>query len=818
MKQLTAFICSAAIAVSGIAAAIPAQPDLFLNAAAVSEADEAALGTYTAVSGYANSPAETTTTQTEPVAVPVAKGGTAKFDEASGTLTLSGNVLADDVTAFAKYEGVKKIVCAAGTVLPKDSKALFANSCAESIDLSNADTSNVTNMWGWFQNCKNLTDLNISGFKTSKVTKMAFMFSDCVSLEKLDVSSLDTSNVTNMARMFNQCSALTEIDLSKFNTAKVTSMSGMFANCHALEKLDLSSFDTSSCTDIGFMFYNCDALTDLNVSSFNTSNVTTIQQTFCSLDHLTTLDISNFDTTNVKNMSSMFSSSYELTVLDLSNFNTPNLESASSMFAYAKKLKTVYVSEGWSNAKIASEDKMFSGCYALVGGNGTVYDMDHVGPAYARIDKAGEPGYFTYKAAGTPAPVVTTTAANANTTTTTAITTTKAVPVTTAVTTTKAVPATTTAVTTTKAVPATTTAVTTTKAVPATTTKITTATVISKTTTATTMTTIAKTTTTSAGSGNQEPWTDSYKIKNGGHYFIIGDVCGKPGDTVDVPVYIFGDTGTCGIQTFFGYDKALTLNKFNMSKDNYAYRISAQRNTATYPASYVLATDQTMTAKDGSILTLLNFTIPTTAKEGTCYDITFMDDSDYVRMVVDRNSLPLNVKYYNGSITVLSDSKPALNRTSVSFSKAGETANLTLFNAVGEVKWSSSNPQIATVDENGFVTAVGPGAATITAENGGKTYNVSVTCMAVPATHEDGQRGDYDGDGEITATDAQNVLIAYTEELTSGKSTLTDAQFSACDVDGDGKITVADAQYILIYFTENTVTGNPTTWDDLIKK
>ena len=74
-------------------------------------------------------------------------------------------------------------------------------------------------------------------------------------------------------------------------------------------------------------------------------------------------------------------------------------------------------------------------------------------------------------------------------------------------------------------------------------------------------------------------------------------------------------------------------------------------------------------------------------------------------------------------------------------------------------------------------------------------------------------------DGEITAIDAQNTLIAYVEALTNdGETGLTEVQFKACDVDGDGEITAADAQYILIYYTENNVAGNPITWDAIVKK
>lgn len=79
-------------------------------------------------------------------------------------------------------------------------------------------------------------------------------------------------------------------------------------------------------------------------------------------------------------------------------------------------------------------------------------------------------------------------------------------------------------------------------------------------------------------------------------------------------------------------------------------------------------------------------------------------------------------------------------------------------------------------------------------------------------------KGDFDGDGEVTAIDAQGVLVAYTEGLATGSVSMTAEQKTVSDIDGDGEITASDAQYILLYFTENTVTGNPTTWEQLLKK
>ena len=46
------------------------------------------------------------------------------------------------------------------------------------IDLSNFDTSQVTNMNSMFERMTNLTTLNVSNFNTSKVTDMIYMFSN----------------------------------------------------------------------------------------------------------------------------------------------------------------------------------------------------------------------------------------------------------------------------------------------------------------------------------------------------------------------------------------------------------------------------------------------------------------------------------------------------------------------------------------------------------------------------------------------------------------------------------------------------------------
>ena len=62
-------------------------------------------------------------------------------------------------------------------------------------------------------------------FKKVNITNCCGWFYYCRKLETLDLSNLNTSNVTNMSRMFYGCKALTSVTFGEnFNTSKVTDM------------------------------------------------------------------------------------------------------------------------------------------------------------------------------------------------------------------------------------------------------------------------------------------------------------------------------------------------------------------------------------------------------------------------------------------------------------------------------------------------------------------------------------------------------------------------------------------------------------------
>ena len=53
-----------------------------------------------------------------------------------------------------------------------------------------------------------LKELNISNFNTSNVTDMSYMFQGCESLEELDLSHFNMNQINNIYAMFCKCKLL----------------------------------------------------------------------------------------------------------------------------------------------------------------------------------------------------------------------------------------------------------------------------------------------------------------------------------------------------------------------------------------------------------------------------------------------------------------------------------------------------------------------------------------------------------------------------------------------------------------------------------
>lgn len=222
---------------------------------------------------------------------------------------------------------------------------LFAFSGAKSIDMSEIDTTYVTNMSNMFTSVN--VNVDLCKMNTSNVRDMHGMFS-WAEMPSIDVSCLDTSNVTNMSEMFELTHAST-INMSGMNTSSVINFHSMFTNSHATS-LDVSSFNTSNATDMGFMFSRTAATTIKGLENFDTSNVDTFSNMFA-YSKATSLNLSNFTSKKAWSMGGMFGNS-ELTEVDLSGFTKPDYWYWDTLRMFTNsKLTKVYV----SNADVANQ-------------------------------------------------------------------------------------------------------------------------------------------------------------------------------------------------------------------------------------------------------------------------------------------------------------------------------------------------------------------------------------------------------------------------------------------------------------------------------
>ncbi len=122
----------------------------------------------------------------------------------------------------------------------------FFENCKNLAEIPQIDTSNATSMYDTFYRCNNLKEVPF--LNTSKVTRFERTFYYCETLE--EIPQIDTSQGTTFSNMFGYCSSLKEIPI--LNTGKATSFSYMFIGCRNLEKIP--ELNASTVNNVGF---NC---------------------------------------------------------------------------------------------------------------------------------------------------------------------------------------------------------------------------------------------------------------------------------------------------------------------------------------------------------------------------------------------------------------------------------------------------------------------------------------------------------------------------------------------------------------------------------
>lgn len=141
--------------------------------------------------------------------------------------------------------------------LPESCRFLFEGfSNVKSINLTNANSDNVTDMSYMFDSCTNLKGIIFSNsFNTSKVKDMTGMFLYCTSLTTLDLTTFTVSQITDdtskdenhMMDMFQYCSNLESIIVNQsWQLDKSVVGLDMFDGCYKLVGGNGTFFDSSN--------------------------------------------------------------------------------------------------------------------------------------------------------------------------------------------------------------------------------------------------------------------------------------------------------------------------------------------------------------------------------------------------------------------------------------------------------------------------------------------------------------------------------------------------------------------------------------------
>ena len=288
---------------------------------------------------------------------------------------------------------------------PDSAYAFYSFQNVEKIDLTNFDTSSVTDMYYMFYyagyNAQTFNIVGLTNFDTSSVTDMDSMFY-CAGYNATtwsigDLSNWDTSNVMDMSSMF-YCAGYSAAtwdvgNLSGWDTSGVISMIQMFAyagrSATSWSVGDLSRWDTSSVISMSSMFSSAgrDATTWNigNLSRWDTSNVIGMGSMFSYAGYDATTwsigDISRWNTSNVTSMMNMFQyagySAPTFNIGDLSRWDTSNVTTMEKMFANAWRNSTTWDIgdlSGWDTSNVKNMGYMFY--YA--GFNTTTWDIGNL--------------------------------------------------------------------------------------------------------------------------------------------------------------------------------------------------------------------------------------------------------------------------------------------------------------------------------------------------------------------------------------------------------------------------------------------------------
>lgn len=150
---------------------------------------------------------------------------------------------------------------------------------------------------------------------------------------------------------------------------------------------------------------------------------------------------------------------------------------------------------------------------------------------------------------------------------------------------------------------------------------------------------------TSSGEGTgDEDGDNEDSEKHDGPIITIGNITANPGESVDVPVYITGNTGICGTTLKIAYDESLTLTKITQGDALTNLIMTKPGSLSANPFNLVF--DGIEEDSSNGLFFTLTFTAP---QDNGVYDITAAYEAGDI---VNGDLMPVDVLIKKGSIAV----------------------------------------------------------------------------------------------------------------------------------------------------------------------
>ncbi len=213
----------------------------------------------------------------------------------------------------------------------------------------------------------------------------------------------------------------------------------------------------------------------------------------------------------------------------------------------------------------------------------------------------------------------------------------------------------------------------------------------------------------------------------------------QAGDTITYTVYLGPVEHIAGMKFKLRFPDGLSyVENSGKAADGIQSTLNAASAEFTESTKVWLVGSSDYTSHTETVLMTFQCTVKEGATGNQEVEI-YIDDPDNI-CDIDYDNISYTIT--NATVTVTAAPKPAtgiaLNKSTLSLVVGGYetlTATVEPTDTTDTVAWSSDNASVATVDNNGKVSAIAAGQAKITAKAGDKTATCNVTVEKAPCTH-----------------------------------------------------------------------------------